>query len=187
MKIGDLGSSSKPYYNIELWGNGTLQTEFFDGYGANSTSLSIQSMSANTWYYVAVTYDYVSQYMNFYVDGILQGSNYIGNPIPGVRDHITIGATDKNTLGFDGLIDEVRFSNRVLSPEEIYLQYTTNLSKIDTGSWILSYWPDFDTTLKQPVFGYSEDSAGNRTWTSAKTLIRDDTPPQITMISPTIG
>lgn len=84
-------------------------------------------------------------------------------------------------------MDEVRLYNRALTPQEISLQYSSNLAKTNTGNRLLSFWPDFRTTLKQPVFGYSQDSAGNTAWSKGKTLIRDTTPPQITLTSPSSG
>jgi hypothetical protein len=84
-------------------------------------------------------------------------------------------------------MDEVRLYNRALTPQEISLQYSSNLAKTDTGNRLLSFWPDFSTQLSQTMFGYSEDLAGNKTWTEAKRLRRDTTPPEIMISTPTQG
>lgn len=84
-------------------------------------------------------------------------------------------------------MDEVRFYNRSLTAQEISLQYSSNLAKTDTGNRLLSFWPDINTQLSQTMFGYSEDLAGNKTWTEAKRLRRDTTPPEIMISQPAQG
>jgi hypothetical protein len=78
----------------------------------------------------------------------------------------------------------VRFYNRVLTQQEIDMQYTTSLNKTTTGSWTFSFQPDFSGSLKQNVFGFGQDSAGNYDWIPGKTLIRDDTAPDIQLLTP---
>ena len=77
--------------------------------------------------------------------------------------------------------------NRALSDQEITTNYTSNLSKVNSGNWILNFWPDFSTGLRQSVFGYTKDSAGNMQRSPSKTLIRDVTPPEIQLSNSSSG
>jgi hypothetical protein len=89
IKIGTVGSS-RPYYNIQLKSSRGLLVRFFDGYDPTSDQADITTMDAETRYYVTITYNYATQEMSYYVDGVLQATNWISNPIPGVKDHFII-------------------------------------------------------------------------------------------------
>jgi hypothetical protein len=75
------------------------------------------------WHHVAVTIDADNDIHSLYLDGILVGQNTSANLKPS-----DLGNTNRNYLGrsnytadpyFNGLLDDVRIYNRVLTPEEI--------------------------------------------------------------------
>ncbi|MEP0843939.1 MAG: BNR-4 repeat-containing protein [Phycisphaerae bacterium] len=84
--------------------------------------LGTTTVQANTWYHFAVTYDGTA--IRWYLGGVLQGT--VANPNivgPGPFD-VAIGnnrINGENDRGFYGLIDQVRISNRALSPDEFLL------------------------------------------------------------------
>ncbi len=97
------------------------------------SAINAASLTLDTWHHVAGTYKYVSDgtsEIRIYVDGIeVAAKTDAGGPaITGDAD-VTIGRSDLRTIGgldpalydrtFDGLIDEVRIYDVVLSEEEI--------------------------------------------------------------------
>jgi hypothetical protein len=96
MQIGSEGTA-KPEYTLQLKNNGGLRAIFFDGYSDIENTAEILTISADTRYYITITYDATSQYLSYYLDGELQVQNRISNPIPGVHDHLILGTKKGNT------------------------------------------------------------------------------------------
>lgn len=96
MQIGSEGTA-KPEYTLQINTNG-LRATFFDGYSDVQDGTQIPSLiSADTRYYITITYDATSQYLSYYLDGVLRAQNRISNPIPGVHDHLILGTKKGNT------------------------------------------------------------------------------------------
>lgn len=83
---------------------------------------------SDTWYHlVSVVSD---SNISFYINGIQEGTTALPNPLttPATTNHsgnIQIGAHRLNyTEFFDGIIDDVRFYNKVLTPAEIQALYS---------------------------------------------------------------
>ena len=81
--IGDPNVNS-PHYNIQLCRDSSFKVNTFDGYGnitdqAYTTTTTIQTGSR---YYITITYNASTQYINYYVNGQLQVSDWINNPLP---------------------------------------------------------------------------------------------------------
>ena len=82
------------------------------------------------WYHVGATFDGASQ--KIYVDGKLVGANLVQGRVGGLSSLRVAGG---DTVGFEGLIDDIRIYNRALSAEEILaLSRTTPL---DNGSLVV--------------------------------------------------
>jgi hypothetical protein len=84
------------------------------------------SLQLNVWIHVVVTRTSTSV-ANFYIDGVLSGTanQNSGSPVAG-NGSVSIGnatAHDRTDVGWDGLIDDVRIYNRVLSADEINRLY----------------------------------------------------------------
>ncbi|MBD3891434.1 LamG-like jellyroll fold domain-containing protein [Olleya marilimosa] len=75
-------------------------------------------LSLNTWYHVVVSYDYATQTLKLYKDGILIDSNN-NVPAPNNGNDIHIGSYDDANNLFNGSIDEVRIWNVVRTEEQI--------------------------------------------------------------------
>jgi hypothetical protein len=82
------------------------------------------SISLNNWQHIAVTYDDAGdRYARVYINGV-EGDYQQWTPNMGVvfddsANHLFIGADGTGVDAFDGLIDELRLYNRILSEEEI--------------------------------------------------------------------
>ena len=80
----------------------------------------------DTWYFVAVSFDFSTGEMILYKDGVEVDWGIVPQElrsIPGTSVHI--GARDEQ-WGWKGRMDEPKVFNRALSPEQIMSLYTTN-------------------------------------------------------------
>jgi len=87
---------------------------------------SNSSLLPNTWYHIAATFDDSADKVKIYINGVLD-KEFTEYQKPGVTNHpVRIGQGGnypyQNTW-FNGIIDEVRIYNRVLSPTEILEHY----------------------------------------------------------------
>jgi len=86
-----------------------------DTWGQNDCFESSANMLDGQWHHVAITYDYPAQHVTLYKDyvKVLEGTTV--HPMVCDGGDIKIGAGDQP---FDGWIDEVRLTSRVLTPTE---------------------------------------------------------------------
>lgn len=115
------------------------------------------------WYNIATTYDSETKILNLYVDGILKDSkvwNILG--APSTTRPFWIGSD--NDLDwrsspyqyFDGVIDEIRISNRARTAQEIREYYDSGKEHfLDINAEIVSYKWDFEN---DGVIDYIETS-----------------------------
>jgi PKD repeat protein len=96
--------------------------------GTNSTQLdNTTPISANIWYHVCFTID--NNFMNLYVNGVLESSSPTTVNFNYASDkNIYLAASNEigNMGYFTGVIDNVRFYNRILSAAEINQLYQTD-------------------------------------------------------------
>ena len=86
--------------------------------GGTWHAASFGPLLANTWYYLAATYD--GQTLRAYKDGALITSNTAPAGAPTSEpDSLKLGRHNTNAQFFRGTVDEVRVYNRALSLEEI--------------------------------------------------------------------
>ena len=110
---------------------------FVELYSANSTSIlyraqTTTTLSTNTWYHIAFTWDGTDETgIKVYVNGSPESSvnSEVGGTFTAMSNtsaplHLGIpGFGLTNTVGWDGLIDELHLWSRVLSPDEIATVY----------------------------------------------------------------
>jgi hypothetical protein len=129
-----LGSFNKESYTIQLRGStATAASIYTDIGGAGSTTLEGSSITTGQWYHCVVTFDSTQTTNNFtqYLNGALVKAISTTQTLGVPRNptaNLHIGAYDTvDTLttnaGFNGLIDEVRIYNRVLSFPEVQALY----------------------------------------------------------------
>ena len=80
----------------------------------------------NTWYHIVATFDDSADKVRLYINGVLD-KEYTETQKPAITDNpVRIGQGgnyDFQNTWFNGIIDEVRIYNRVLSPAEILAHY----------------------------------------------------------------
>ena len=93
------------------------------GYYSNAWKSANTTLSSGIWYHTAITIDSSGNYI-MYLNGVSDGSGASNLPVTG-EDTFKIGAYGLNGgLGrFNGLIDDIRVYNRILSAEEIQRLY----------------------------------------------------------------
>lgn len=100
-------------------------TAFHDVVGTEWHTDAASAVVANTWYFVAGTWD--TSHLTIFVDGAAAGTT-----TPGADPSATTAPFGAALLGrneccaqyFDGALDDVRIYNRALSPAEIATLYT---------------------------------------------------------------
>jgi len=107
---------------------------FYSGHWPDIYTSSIY-IPENEWSYIAISLDAVEGLVRFYRNGV-QGDSISGGCFgPANSDILHIGSVGNTSQSFDGVIDEVRISDRVLSTAEIAANYT-----LDVGvyHWMVS-------------------------------------------------
>ena len=124
-------TGNRPSFRIEWNGNGTID--------ANEEVEGDIVLSANTWYFITVTYD--GSALRLYIDGTLRGTTNAVGTIPNSGQDIWIGGNGVWGEHFAGRIDEVRIYNTALTQVEIQAlkdagpaQWPLTVSKAGTGS-----------------------------------------------------
>lgn len=114
-------SSTTGYISCNT-GNGSSRT--YNTYCGNTL------LQANTWYHVVMTY--TGGIITFYINGVQDGQHSVGTmSVP--SNYIVIGnwATDNNSYGLNGQINDVRVYSYALSPQEI-----KDISRGLVGHWL---------------------------------------------------
>lgn len=170
--------------NVSKWILGLQQNRLIfhingPGYGSGYWIFSNNSpMALNNWYHVAMTKS-GSEY-TFYLDGVHLGDRTMTQAIYDVAAPMTIGCAEPSSP-HHGDIDEVRFYNRRLSPNEIMdlyqgpaaplqvtISYNAGNIRLD---WLeveaADYYRVYSST--DPETGFSEESSGTFDGTSWET------------------
>lgn len=95
--------------------------------------------STNTWYHVTVTSD--GSQLIYYVNG-QHDSTHAHNVVLGGSNNdddlfIGGGGANDNLFYFNGSLDEIKVWNRVLTADEVYQEYVSNLRKSGSDEWEL--------------------------------------------------
>jgi len=122
---------SKAMENLEVHTGGTMNNglRFIPTNGVYlDTPANV--MEKNVWYHVAFTYDPSVSQAKCYINGnevtlTNHGSAQLSTPLKNTTTQINIGKRNDNSYHYQGMIDEVRIWNRVLSQSEIKNQVTT--------------------------------------------------------------
>ncbi|MFC1690716.1 LamG-like jellyroll fold domain-containing protein [Nanoarchaeota archaeon] len=100
-----------------------------NGTGSYGTSMATPQLSEDTWYHLAMTYDYETQQEKFYLNGTLVDSNTaIPTMYNNVSNNLIIGRLF--TRNFNGTIDEVKLYDRALTQEQIEAIYANRTDLI---------------------------------------------------------
>ncbi len=118
------------YYGLKSFrlglNGGQIEFDLYDGSAWRYVIVSNQTLTTNTWYYTALTYNGSSA--KIYINGVEDASNAISYPIPTSYNTLYIGAGQNNLdfmYEFPGIIDEIRLFRVVLSGSEISDYYNS--------------------------------------------------------------
>ena len=134
---------------------------------SNSSSYHLyangQTFSAGTWIHLVVTWDFDADQYQLYVDNVLEDTDSSSLSRP-TQTNASLAGT--GSLGYRGLMDDVRIYNRVLSESEIRRLYNSgqvaysNLgtTPVAVQSGLVGHW-----TFDGPVTsaGGTDDASGN--------------------------
>jgi hypothetical protein len=140
---------------------------------AGVITCSSASVSANTWYQFALTYNTTS--VRMFINGTLTNSTNL-NPDENANGDVLFGTNKGLGQDFNGSIDNFMFYNRTLT--DIEVQEVYNLSRITNPSvnqTDLQVWYRMDegsgTTTFDSINDYSASLEGNANWTNLGTGI----------------
>jgi RHS repeat-associated protein len=120
-------------YNYGLWlaPGGQLLFQFNDGSYRSSTT-STGAVPKNVWTHVVASVDESTQLVSFYVNGSLYSTTTKSGSMPssgtGVLQIGNYGTFNGGVYSFEGIIDEVRTSNKVRSGDWIATEYNNQNS-----------------------------------------------------------
>lgn len=119
-------------YNDKLMG--TIST-------SNNTDVyigDVNTISDNTWYFVAMTYSSGKGELKYYVNGNLtETKNVTGNIVYSTNYPLVLGGANQLNYHWNGAIDDIKIFNIALSPSQI--DSIKNLSPVTSG--LISHYP----------------------------------------------
>jgi len=122
--------------------------------------------TADTWYFIAEVYD--EPFIKIYVNGVLDHSDLVSDPIPQSGFDFYIGAQSllQDPPWFNGIIDEFAIYNYARSSEEILNDYNAVTPPALVGYWNLD---ETSGTTAHDSSGNSNDgTVYSATWTVGK-------------------
>ncbi len=143
-KFNQFAMAKGAHINIhsQLYQHSSNNYFYLGGAGADFFSIGA-SLSLNTWYHIALTYNGTHETALLYVNGVKYG---VAIQTPN-SNHAALNPFQISNPTFNGAIDEVQIWNRSLSADEI-----TQLNKTNAGNFTLA--PNSAVTLIKgyPVF-----------------------------------
>jgi hypothetical protein len=99
---------------------------------------SAADATAGTWYHIAATWDDATREMLLYVDGALVAYRLDGVQIAGLSTALmTVGAESNGASPADASFDELRISNRALTPDEILTDFYAGIGAYDPPTYAI--------------------------------------------------
>jgi hypothetical protein len=89
--------------------------------------------NVGNWYHVACIYNSSAQTLDIYVNGVLSNGTLVGtvpSSIFNTTDEADIGQRSNGIGRWDGLIDDARMYNRVLTAQEVYAIYMSGAPRM---------------------------------------------------------
>lgn len=154
------------------WGFRVLENNHLDWWVQDNqdlVDLGPATVALGEWTFVAVAWHYTAQKADFYIDGILSSTvgNGAANQHPGEGlTHLQIGSTANGLNAFDGSLRDVAIYDRVLTREEIGLNYLMSETSSTVPLPDLLYYKFTEYAETNPPVSISDSSlAGTSTGT----------------------
>ena len=135
----DLGPAPPP----ESFSGQYIIETFYDAHSKPYAEVELENLPLQRWNCINLTvYDNI---IDIYIDGLLKKTNIIQEGVPKPnKEHIILG----NIGGFDGYLSNISWSNRALSPKQIFNKYQEGPSVFLTvgdrmKNWIGKISPSF--------------------------------------------
>jgi len=127
---------------IEILSSGEVMVSVWTG---GATSVSVGTVSFNTWNHVALCYDHAAQIVYGVLNGIASSSQSASIQMPSTSHlYYRLAAYTATNLGsdawFSGKLDEVRFWNDIRTNEEIRSKMYTELSNPASETNLITYY-----------------------------------------------
>lgn len=168
-KFDDGGVDERSYLLMYANGAGLQFSVSDNGTDANKTVGSVTfSPSTGGWYHIATVYNASAGSVDFYVNGVQQGSTQTGlkTSIYNGTAKFQIGARNGTpTSFFDGLIDDVRIWNIAKTATEIADDRSRELNGNETG--LVGYWKLNSADLMGDYTANNNDLTNNGTAVSS--------------------
>ena len=137
----------------------------------DASSISTTStLSLNTWYHVAMTWSTTDNQVDLFINGKETTYNSQTSGVGSANADATLNSWIGNiivaSMTFDGLIDEVRVYNRILTATEIQSLFNSGAAKFNISptkyltSGLVGYWT-MDGSKVNWATGAVTDSSGN--------------------------
>ena len=122
--LGQLESWASDKYLHLVVQNGKLVLAFY-----NDDLYGVTDLISSRWYHAAFVFDSTSNNQSIYLDGMIESSQHISSPYQGVGGTLDIGVNYwwNGPIYFDGLIDQLSYTNRSKSSSEILRDATLTL------------------------------------------------------------
>ena len=117
---------------VELYTRTTGALTFFsaNGAGGSFTQSANGAVSLGSWFFVVVTRD-AGGLVNFFINAESNGpTDQDSSPVVSGTTNVIIGNNNGSTRGIDGLLDEGRIHNGVLSGDDIRLLFNHNYLRV---------------------------------------------------------
>jgi hypothetical protein len=135
-----------------------------------SITLTLLLSFLNEWSHIAITYSATTGRAKIYINGSLDVSEVLSSSTIDVSASDLKITYDNPPNSYDGIIDELKIYNRVLSDEEINVSYNNTLYRLYHNFTNLQEGTD-------EYYAYSVDRAGNSNQTETRILTVDLTKP----------
>ena len=109
---GTSGTDAEMHFRLN--GDGSVRMGFYN----NDLDTPGGLIKDNNWYHITFWYDFENQNRRIYIDGELE-AELAASPYLGTSGDTIIGSWHGDTQWFQGIIDDVRIYNRILSDVEI--------------------------------------------------------------------
>lgn len=132
------------------------------GGGSWTYCLDTETIVANVWYHIAVTYDAATTTMKLYKNGLLISTNTNVPPAPKTSgSKFYVGCYGGFATYFNGNIDEVRLWDRVLTQEELQNNSSCELLSGQTGLLLYYKFNQGVNNSNNAGITSATDSSGN--------------------------
>jgi hypothetical protein len=138
-EAGILGKHYESYF-LTFYSDGFCYW-YINQYGQQGLGNYVKApLSLGTWHHIAALYSGAARSLDLYVDGILRATRVLNPGSPALiqpSQNFLIGLNTSLSGFFQGLIDNVRIYNRVLSAGEISQHFQAGEKELED----LEYWP----------------------------------------------